>query len=54
MRWVRVVISLEMANALIWGFATGKIDTIVFVPIAGGALAWWYWDRTKEKKAGVK
>lgn len=54
MRWVRAVISLEMANAIIWGFLTGKIETLIFLEIAGACIAWWYWDRTKEKKAGVK
>jgi hypothetical protein len=50
MRWVRALISMAMAGALIWGFAVALIPAETFVPIAAGAIGWWYYDRQKEKK----
>lgn len=47
---VRPLISSAFTGALIWGFVVGRIDAVVFVPIAAGAIAWWFYDRNKEKK----
>lgn len=51
MKWVRPLISLAFTGSLIYGFVVGKISTELFVPLAGGAIAWWYRDRQKDKQA---
>ncbi len=48
---VRPLISVAMAGTLIWGFVVGKIEAIIFVPIAAGVVGWWFIERSKEKKA---
>ena len=49
MRWVRAIISIAMAGAVIWGFLLEKIPWLAFEPIAIGAIGWWYYQRDKEK-----
>jgi hypothetical protein len=51
MRWVRAIISMAMAGTVIYGFIIGKINWEAFSVIATGSIGWWYYDRSKEKKA---
>jgi len=49
MRWVRPIISIAMAGGIIYGFVTKQITPTDFMAVAGGAIAWWYVSRDKEK-----
>ena len=52
MKWVRPVISLVMAGAVVWGFIKGIIPPQEFLAVAVGCIAWWYYRRDQEKKIG--
>lgn len=52
MRWVRAIISMMAMGGIIYGFVKEMITPSDFLIVAGGAIAWWYTSRDKEKMAG--
>ena len=49
MRWVRPIISLMAMSAMTIGFFMKMVSAEVYVPIATGAIVWWYVNRDKGK-----
>jgi len=54
MRWVRPIISVSMAGAIIYGFVVRLIPWEAFTVIATSAIGWWFYQRDKEKIPGIK
>lgn len=48
-KWVRPIISMAMAGAVIYGFVVGKIPWEGFSAIATATIGWWFYARSKEK-----
>ena len=46
---VRPFVTVAMASALIAGFFLGKVDQNAFLPIASGAIMFWYAARSAQK-----